>query len=291
MNSFLNRFAVIEHKPTINIERKKMDKIKWMGWDITNWDLGGQKRFRKSFFQRPVVFYNAYALFFVIDIQDNKRYDEALEYLRDIITLLTENKSYPNLVVCFHKYDLVGKELASLEEYQANVQKISENISQFAKEFNPIFYSTSVFDETTINTLFYDNILIHTPKGQQIQAHLNNFAKLTFASTTLLLDESGLIVGSHSTSRKYITMAVSFGILQLTAMEKNQRYDLDIHRVHADITFEGQTGQIFIERFKVQDIWFALVSLTRNTNTATLLEKYLPELAAQLNNLFEAYLL
>ena len=38
INSFLNRFAVIEHKPTINIDRKILSNIDWMGWKITNWE-------------------------------------------------------------------------------------------------------------------------------------------------------------------------------------------------------------------------------------------------------------
>jgi small GTP-binding protein len=289
INGFLNRFAVVEYKPTINIERKKLTNIDWMGWKITNWDLGGQKSFRQNFLKRPAVFLKAYALFYVIDIQDAERYKESLEYLTEIVNLFAKEKYLPKLLICYHKFDLVGKELDDLQSYQSAVINLSVEIQVIAKNMSPIFYSTTVYDEATINTLFFDNLLMHTPKGKQIQTHIENFTKITKTNTTLLLDDAGLIVGSQFTERKNMMMVLSFGILQLTAIEKNQRYDLNIHKLHAEISYEGQTGQVFIERFRVQDVCFAIVSLSHDIKSAALIEKYISELKNKLNNLFEAY--
>jgi len=69
------------------------------------WDLGGQKAYLDDYFNDFKKFIKGTnKIIYVIDIQDTKRYDIALEYLEKVINSLEESKNI-EFSVFLHKFD------------------------------------------------------------------------------------------------------------------------------------------------------------------------------------------
>ena len=139
-------------KPTRGFE---INKFNTMGLDFNIWDFGGQEKFREDYvkdFKNHIK--GTSKLIYVLDIQDNKRYDLSLEYLAKIIALLQENKFNPDFSLFLHKFDpdmeVINKEINE-ELIQILIKQIKDIIPQ---NFLHQIYKTSiytVFQKSTIN--------------------------------------------------------------------------------------------------------------------------------------------
>ena len=86
-------------------------------------------------------------MLFVIDIQDNKRYELALEYMVNILKILKDLGEETDWSVFFHKFD---PEILESGAYQKNSRELRKKIREIFKE-----YSTSVkVFHTSIYTVF-----------------------------------------------------------------------------------------------------------------------------------------
>ena len=133
-------------KPTKGID---MDKIDTMDTEITIWDYGGQEQYRTNHIQNlNEQIIDANKLIYVIDIQDDKRYDLALEYFGQILDILKNNNDLNELSIFFHKWDpdlqLLKKSIKE-EKIQNLVLKINKMIP------NNIKYN---IQKTSIYTIF-----------------------------------------------------------------------------------------------------------------------------------------
>ena len=69
------------------------------------WDLGGQKAYLDDYFNNFKKFIKGTnKIIYVIDIQDTKRYDLALEYLKKVLNSIEEKKNI-DFSVFLHKFD------------------------------------------------------------------------------------------------------------------------------------------------------------------------------------------
>ena len=92
-----------ETKPTVHINYVLYQAAE--GENII-WDFGGQLEYLDGYLEK---FYDyiveANKLIFVIDIQDEEKYEPSLEYLQKIIFLLTKHPVKIEISVFLHKYD------------------------------------------------------------------------------------------------------------------------------------------------------------------------------------------
>ena len=73
---------------------------------FTIWDLGGQESYREKHLQNMPKYLNlTEKLIYVVDIQDKKRYEIAVEYFGNIMDALKEQNISPKLSIYLHKYD------------------------------------------------------------------------------------------------------------------------------------------------------------------------------------------
>jgi GTPase SAR1 family protein len=91
--------------PTKGIRR---ETFRAYGSKFNVWDFGGQEQFRTDYienFNKNIV--GTDKIIFVVDIQDNKRYTLALEYLLNVIEKLQESKKAYDIdfSIFLHKYD------------------------------------------------------------------------------------------------------------------------------------------------------------------------------------------
>lgn len=113
------------------------------------WDFGGQKTFRVDYIEN----FEKYAkgtekVIFVIDIQDDRRYDLALDYMKQIVELFIEKNWEVEFTVFLHKFD------PDLEKARPDLNdKILSKLSQKIINIVPAKFLSKI-SKTTIYTVF-----------------------------------------------------------------------------------------------------------------------------------------
>ena len=84
----------------------RIDKFNMYGTNFSIWDFGGQSTYRDELF---INFKNNIKetdkIIFVIDIQDQERYETSLEYLTKLNSLILKHQILVELSIFLHKYD------------------------------------------------------------------------------------------------------------------------------------------------------------------------------------------
>jgi small GTP-binding protein len=148
-----NLLSYFSLKPTkgLSIEEFNNNEQK-----LVCWDLGGQAQYRKGYlkdFERYAKETNK--IIFVIDIQDTARYSLALEYLKDLIDILSESNLFIELSIFLHKYD---PNLRKQEKFKELEQRIDNELIEKIKNIISNQFSYDIF-KTTIYTVF-EKILV-----------------------------------------------------------------------------------------------------------------------------------
>lgn len=118
------------------------------------WDLGGQKAYRDEYLENFQEFLNeANKLVYVIDIQDNERYDLALDYFERIIKKIEKVTEKLEITVFLHKSD------PNLREIRPDIN--SQTINQLTDKIKKLIPDNIYFEifKSTIYTVF-DKILM-----------------------------------------------------------------------------------------------------------------------------------
>ncbi len=98
-----NLLSYTSLKPTKGIERTQFEDKKT---EFNIWDFGGQEKYRREHLERlPDYIAGTDKIIYVIDIQDEKRYVLAVEYLGKIIKILQSEKYMVKLSIFLHKFD------------------------------------------------------------------------------------------------------------------------------------------------------------------------------------------
>ncbi|MFX1315196.1 MAG: ADP-ribosylation factor-like protein [Promethearchaeota archaeon] len=90
-------------KPTINVDYSSFDFLNI--YCINLWDMGGQAKFGKIYINNPIYFADTNYLFYLIDIQDELRFEESIHYLSDLLDIFRILEYSNEIIICFHKCD------------------------------------------------------------------------------------------------------------------------------------------------------------------------------------------
>lgn len=136
---------VIDTEPT---RGAKVEEYESNRLNLVIWDLGGQKSHIDEYLSEPEKFFlQLDILIFVVDIQDDTRYDDAVKYLKDIIDIIEFLKEYPYALILLHKSD---SEVINDPDYQIRTEYVREKISNvFEVRKNPLQYEiipTSIYN-------------------------------------------------------------------------------------------------------------------------------------------------
>lgn len=280
-------------KPTFGLNRSNINEIRLLGLNIVTWDLGGQEKFRQDYFkQKYRVFIGATSVFFLIDLQATARFGEAFDYFRNILQTFDELAENPEIVICFNKFDPdIQKDVLMINrisELTVRLQEINAN------RFRVNFYNTTIYDPITIIKAFSETVIHDSPKAKIIGDFLKEYAKTTFSSAVLLLDENSLMMGNYSSKPQYIEICEMVAPRFISAMEKMVDYNLTAQGTILNIRFPDENAEeeeehealIFIKSIvTTQGMPLHIITLARNKNAYKLSEKYLPELGKQLSEL------
>jgi small GTP-binding protein len=117
------------------------------------WDLGGQKAYLDEYFRDFKKYIKGTnKIIYIIDIQDIKRYNIALEYLKEVINSIDQQNNI-EFSVFLHKFD---PDLVFDHSFN---QKVIEDFIKNIKEIFPPKFEYSI-NKTTIYAIFEKYLLL-----------------------------------------------------------------------------------------------------------------------------------
>jgi GTPase SAR1 family protein len=280
-------------KPTIKAKRT-LHTNTLLGTTIVRWDLGGQKGYRKIYLgEKSKYFTEMQSIFYVIDIQAPKKFEEALFFLKDIINITSE--SHPDnfqILILLHKCD---PDIKNNSNIVYSVKYLENEISAIIKDIKFSILKTSIYDEPSLIKAFSDGVFYATHKSKMFQTLLKDYMGKTYNSSTLLMDQNCFIIASRSTNKAYQEICESIAPRLTQALEKLEEWDIKTVDIVTNIEFPEKhseyqkEGIIFLRKLDIDDTRLYLVALCLNKNVKTKSYEYLPILAENLKNLLESF--
>ncbi|MFX1525160.1 MAG: ADP-ribosylation factor-like protein [Promethearchaeota archaeon] len=176
-------------KPTTGASIKSIEAL---GATIFLWDLGGQLKFRKKYIDKAEIYlYEADLIFYFIDIKNESRFEETIEYLLSIKKVLDEFNQNTPIVYILSKGD---SDIINSGEIKNNIEVIKKQLEKYTLDDLPEIYITSIFQIFTILRAFSSGISKLSPNRNLINHNLKNFSLNTKTYLTLLLSEDGLVL-------------------------------------------------------------------------------------------------
>lgn len=189
-------FSQIAHlKPTRAAQRKIFE---YLGHQISNWDLGGQERYRIAYLKSPGRYFdNTAVLIYIIDIQNTKRLKETLSYLKDVVKTFKKLDLFPPIYVFLHKLDPVLKKNAPVETAK-RILDIKNKVTEIIGQNHLLtFMKTSIFDFWTVMTAFSKILLSLYPQSELVDQTIREFGEKNNSDAILILDDNSLIIGQY----------------------------------------------------------------------------------------------
>ncbi|MBD3230417.1 MAG: hypothetical protein GF329_19715 [Candidatus Lokiarchaeota archaeon] len=176
-------------KPTKGIRRRKYNLL---GIDFILWDLGGQLKHRENYFdKKDFIFTNVDLLIYVIDIQDEERYDEAENYYHRIIDAIKSYNESPEIIILFHKMDPELK-------FEPKLRMFVEDLKKRFKSngFEITFFETSIFQRwSLINAFSYGLRKLFEKGSGNIVEYLKEWSKILETKSLILINNEDIIIG------------------------------------------------------------------------------------------------
>jgi len=194
-----NKYSVIKNLlPTRGLSRETLE---FFGMTLTAWDLGGQVAYReKIYFQKPELFFSdADLIIFVVDIQDTKRYDDALDYFEGIVKAVTKLEEHPLFLITFNKFD---PDLKENDEFIKNKGALIAEITKIKGSHRVIFTQSSIFDRTSVEKMFSIGFKEISQPAEALRFILKSYAERVNARSITILSREGMIYESYGANEK-----------------------------------------------------------------------------------------
>ncbi|MHA1349754.1 MAG: ADP-ribosylation factor-like protein, partial [Promethearchaeota archaeon] len=202
-------------KPTLGAV---ISSIEALGTTIFLWDLGGQRRYHERYLnlnKSQIYLFEADLLFYFIDIRDKERFNESIEYLKNIRKALQDLEQETPIIYIFSKGD---PDIIDSVEIQSNIKNLKKKLINLSSNINPEIYVTSLFEifsifsninpEIYVTSLFEIFSILRafssgisklSPNRNLLEQNLSEFSSLTGSSLILLLSSDGLVLAEHFT--------------------------------------------------------------------------------------------
>lgn len=180
-------------KPTIKIDYSSFKFLET--YRINLWDMGGQKKFRKIYISNPIYFSETDYIYYLIDIQDEIKFEESVKYLHDLLDIYRDLNYSNEVIICFNKYDPKFK---NSEDFFDRAEMIRNLIVSQNKDMKFKFFNTSYYDISSISkAISYSlNKLLNL---EVIDVGLSKIVNQFSCSYAILYTASGLIISDHYT--------------------------------------------------------------------------------------------
>jgi len=273
------KFAQIASlKPTIRFTRTDFNIL---GLPIKIWDLGGQEQYRSEYLGREQYFRGTDVLYYIIDIQDSKRFTESVEYFLSILEVFEKinPEKYPYIQVFLHKYDPYLKGFPEMTE---KVSTLKSLFAELSKTVNFTFFETTIYNFEEVSRAFVAGILKVLPKGEVIQEVLRDFMKKTESSAIMLLDENVLLIAEAFKDEQSRNVCRICGPYFANMAERLREYDLFAPDT-IEVEMKGQW--LFFKHIDHLKTGFYLIFFTKNKENFTRINELLPVFTKDIVNL------
>ncbi len=279
---------IIKTLPTKGVARSEEKIFEEQNSTISVWDLGGQKTYREKFLeQRKVYLYNVDLLFYFIDVQDFSRINESVNLFSKVIASLIELEEFPPIVVCLNKTD---PDIKKSKDIRANINTITEKISEISERFFVKIFETSIFDGFSLISAYSYGLSQLSPNRELFENQLKHFAKKINSDAILLLNENGIILSNFSrmgiSEKVFEISAPHFQTLYKTFKEfKLLKQDFLISSGITDESKKIIFKRIIVEKYNL----YLLMFMEKDLNLDKI-EKHLPKFTKNLKILIQTYI-
>jgi small GTP-binding protein len=183
------RDEILELKPTIRVEYKKTS---FLGRDAIFWDMGGQEKYREMYLSKADIYFSETdLLLYVMDIQDQEKFQASLDYFDSIVSYFRKNDMDIPIIITFHKYD---PEVRSYEEINEDIHYLREKIKEEHPSFNILFQQTSIYDVISIVQLISYGLSIFDEKFFELSLLMEKSLGEFNCTSLILFDKNGIII-------------------------------------------------------------------------------------------------
>jgi GTPase SAR1 family protein len=186
---------LVNPQPTKLTER---GTFRFLGQEIAEWDLGGQRLYRIQYLKRPMQYYaDTSVLFYVIDVLDEERYDETIDFLYDTLQLFDKLGINPLISVLFNKFDPEVEKDSKSNRVELKITALQNKINVLAYGRDILFFRTSIFNKFSVIEAFSKSLLQLFPEKNLADYALAELSAKTKANIIILLDENRFILGQN----------------------------------------------------------------------------------------------
>lgn len=188
-----------ELQPTIRVDYYRRQ---FMGQKLNFFDMGGQAKFRTSYLKNPHYFDDTDIFLYLIDIQDETRFEESMNYLEMVLNQYLDfsspssSHSIPQFYIVFSKSDpeYIRFRKTEYEDRKAMIHNL------IVSKFTRIKFT---YLETSIMEIFSISFAVSFPLLQllNIMDMENLIKKLNIpiaVDSTGVFEESGMLLGYYS---------------------------------------------------------------------------------------------
>lgn len=224
--------------PTIGIEYKFRSIF---GKQFIFWDFGGQSQFREKYLHNQHYFLGTKLMYYLIDIQDEERFDQSIQYLGEILKILEselESAPFP-ILICFHKSDIDIIHNPSMFYYE-RVNMIKDLLVKTYPTIYFEFFYTSIYDIATILLIHSKTINRFIPKTQLLDEICVKFYTKFPVLRILLIDQTGFPILNFYTEsyatrnlQEQIELLLNYQLRMLNLFE-DQKHNISNTQSHLE---------------------------------------------------------
>jgi len=177
-------------KPTIKVD---YSSFKFLDNTFFFWDMGGQEKYREIYVKDPVYFSETDYLYFIIDIQDELKFEEASNYLHTILDIYRGLDYSNEVIICFDKYDPKYK---NDKDFIDRAEMLKTLIIKQNNDMKFKFFNMSYFDIASISKAFsysLNKFLSLEKLNDKMEQLVENFS----CNYAILYTDTGLIISDY----------------------------------------------------------------------------------------------
>ncbi len=279
----LDRKKITEMKPTLGIDLTYKDVL---GFKIARWDLGGQINYRQNYFKDEAnVFTNAALVFFLIDMLDIDRMEEALSYYEEILEVYKLVGENPAFIICLHKSDPdIFHDEDTLEALKIKQKELEQSFKNISEGFNIQIIKTSIFDRETLIRAFSLGVKAFLTNYDLLDLNLSDFINEVGLEKAIIYEKNSLILG-ESSSNKDITNPLNPAMMEfIVILDELQK---TTNAVKLEISIDDKYSFVIYARsFEKYHFYLGLLG-DKSVNFALAIEEFEKKYSDKISNVLK----
>ncbi|TXT62935.1 MAG: hypothetical protein BAJALOKI3v1_470027 [Promethearchaeota archaeon] len=275
-----------------------VQSIQALGASLFLWDLGGQTRFRKKYLSKSQIYiYESDLIFYFIDIRNEQRFNESLEYFRNIYEILEKELEQDTpIIFIFSKGD---PDILNDRQVQKNLKRLKSELKEIVRD-KLEFYITSIFQIESVLRAFSAGISKLSPNREIIDLNLKQFSKATKSYIMLLLSNEGLVLADYYSkkAKNFLNHQGSKEIIQdvfeITAPQFTQLFEI-FYKFKAlrknEASFDLEDSIIIIKQLKLFENNIYVLFLIDKREKKEKINSLMPKFIERMRDLLATYII